>query len=162
MLERKEVSNEQLARKRGQEKRSSPATAKVTAGKFSGGKAKVGEDNLATIVLAEDILGLEVAMENALAVAVLDGVEDLEKNALDHLVVADVPLPFRDHPKEVPFLTELEDDVDGRLLLDVILERHDVVVGGREGGGRRQPAKIQLAVRGGAGSGLIPPGRRKV
>lgn len=66
-------------------------------------------------------------------VAVIDRVDDLKEDPTDQLVVAEVPLPLRDHPKQVALLAELQHDVDARLLLDDIVERHDVPVVAGEG-----------------------------
>lgn len=78
-------------------------------------------------------------MVDAQLVAVVDRVDDLEEDLPDELVVAKVPLSLRDHPEEVSLLTELEDDVDAVLLLNDVVQSHDVAMVTREGVQRNLP-----------------------
>lgn len=71
-------------------------------------------------------------MVDAQLMAVVDRIDDLEEDLADQLVVAEVPLSLSDHPEEVPLLTELQHDVDAVLLLDDIVQCHDVRVMARE------------------------------
>lgn len=65
-------------------------------------------------------------MVDAQAVAVVDGVEDLEEDAANEVVVAEVLLTLCDHAKEVAFLAEGQDHVDDGVLLDDVVQRDDV------------------------------------
>lgn len=61
---------------------------------MSGGKAKVGEDNSGTVLVAQDILRLQVPVENAIFMAIFDRVDDLEENIGDEGIVVKVPVCF--------------------------------------------------------------------
>jgi len=67
-------------------------------------------------------------VEDSLRMAVLDGIDNLEEDSANELVVSEVPLTLRDHPEQVPLLTELQHDVDASFLLDDIVKRDDVWV----------------------------------
>lgn len=109
------------------------AAAEVPARLLGRREAKIGEDDLGTLGVAENVLGLEVAMVDSEAVAVLDGVDDLEEDVLDEGVVPEVPRLFRDLAEEVAVGAEGEDDVDAGRGLDDVVEGDDVGVGGGEG-----------------------------
>lgn len=62
------------------------------------------------MVLYQDVLRLEVPMVNPNGVAKLYGVEDLEKDTLDELVIADIPCMLGDVGEEVTLGTILDHD----------------------------------------------------
>lgn len=72
--------------------------------------------------------------------AVLDGVDNLEEDATDEVVVAQVPLAVRDHPKQVALVAELEHDVGTCLVVDDVIQRRDVGVL------RRRVVQVDLAL----------------
>lgn len=71
-------------------------------------------------------------MEDPFRVTVFDGIDNLKENSSNEFVVSEVPLTFRDHSEQVPFLTELQDNVDASLLLDNVVKGNDVRVSTRE------------------------------
>ena len=64
------------------------AASKVRAPFIARGKTEVREHNLRAVLQAEDVLRLNVAVVDAELVAVLDGVENLAKHALDEYIHA--------------------------------------------------------------------------
>lgn len=110
----------------------SRATSKITARLLSRRQTEICEHDLLAIFEAENVLGLEVAVEDPLRVTVLDRVDDLEEDATDEFVVPEVPLSLRDHAEQISLFAELQDDVDARFLLDHVVERDHVRVPTRE------------------------------
>jgi len=64
------------------------AASEIRGDVVGGGKTKVGKLTSHALVSDQDILWLQIPVEDADGMAVLNGVENLEKCALDHDVVA--------------------------------------------------------------------------
>lgn len=109
------------------------AAAKVGAHLVGGGQTKVGEEDPFAFLVAEDVLRLEVSVVDAKLVAEGDGVDDLEEDGANEVVVAEVARLVGDHAEEVAVGAEGEDDVDDAAGFDDAVEADDVGVGGGQG-----------------------------
>ena len=92
------------------------------------GKAKVGQLDGHATIRHEDILRLEVAMVDLLRMAVIDGIQDLEKDRLGEVVVAEVTATLGDVGEEVAVGTVLDNDKGAVGRVHDLDERGDVWV----------------------------------
>lgn len=56
----------------------------------AGGETEVGQEEVVTLFIREDVLGFQVAMEDASLVAGLDGVDESDEGFAETLVVVSV------------------------------------------------------------------------
>lgn len=90
------------------------------------GQTKVGEEYLGSAFGNQDILRLEIAMVDTQSMAVLHGIQDLEKDAANEGLVTYIPTLFRNVGEEVPFGTVLQDYVGAVWVVDNLEHRHHV------------------------------------
>lgn len=83
------------------------ATSKVRRDAIRGSQSKVGEFHSGAIVGEEDVLRLQVPMVDTNGVAILDGIQDLEKGVLGQLIVADKVAEFGNVGEQVALGTIL-------------------------------------------------------
>ena len=105
------------------------AGAELLAEPVCGREAKVGDGDAETAVEAEDVLWFKVAVVYAEGVAVFDGVEELEEDVLDEMVLAEVATVVEDLGEEVAVGGKVHDEVGVVVLLDDAVEGDDVGVG---------------------------------
>ena len=86
-------------------------SAKFVAELVCGGKPKISDGNSEAIVIAENVLRLEVSVVNAETVAVFDCIEQLKENVLDERVVPEVTAAVQNLGKEVVVRRVVHDDV---------------------------------------------------
>lgn len=85
-----------------------------------------------TVVRAEDVFGFEIAVVDAEFVAEFDGVDDLDEDGADEIVIGEVAASFGDHAEKVAIGIVRENDVDAGRCLDDVVKGSDVGVGGGE------------------------------
>lgn len=96
---------------------------------IGGGQSKVGKLDGGAVVLDEDVLRLEIAMVDPQAVAMLDGVQDLEKDTLGEIVLAHILAALRDVLEEISLWAALEYHIDAVRVVNNLVHRHNVGVG---------------------------------
>ena len=94
------------------------AGAKLCADFFSRGQSKVGNRDSEAIVKAEVILWLEVTVIYAQRMAIIDSIEDLEKDAFDEVVVAEISTTVNDLREKVAVAGVVHDNVSVVEILD--------------------------------------------
>ena len=108
------------------------ACPELVAHAIGSSETEVGDGKAETVVEAEDILGLQVAVINIQGVAVLDRLEQLKKDLLDEFVVAQVAPLVENLGEEVSVRAVVHDDEGVVLVLDDAVKRDDVRVARRE------------------------------
>ena len=79
----------------------------------------------AAAVEAEDVLRLQVAVVDPEVVARLDGIEDLEEDMLDKLVVLRIRVALDDRGEQIAAPAGIKDEVDVLLVLEGCVEGED-------------------------------------
>lgn len=95
-----------------------------------GGQAKVGQQDVRARVGHQDVLRLEIAVVDPQAVAVLDGIQDLEECALDQGIITHVSALLGDVGKQVTLGAVLQDHIGAVLVVDNLQHGDDIGVGG--------------------------------
>lgn len=108
------------------------ASAELVAKTLRGGEPEVRDRKAETVVEAEDVLGLEVAMINIQGVAVLNCVQQLKKDLLDESIIAQIASPVKDLSEKVAVRAVVHDDEGVLVVLDDAVKRDDVGVARRE------------------------------
>lgn len=104
------------------------ATAEGVADLRCGGKTEVRQFYVCALRVGEDVVRLQVTVVDPVLVAVLDGVEDLDEDTLEELVVAGVDEALHHGVEEVAARAEVEDDVDEVVALVRPVDGDDVRV----------------------------------
>lgn len=93
------------------------------------GKAEVCKQNVGAGVGNQNILGLEVPVVDSQAVAVLHGIQDLEKGAANKSIITHIPAFFRDIREEVSLGAVLQHNISAVLVVDNLEHGHYIRVG---------------------------------
>lgn len=104
------------------------SATKVRGEPLGSRESKVGKLNLETTVANQYVLGLEVAVVDAQSMAVLNSTNQLQKDTLGHVVVADVAASLGDVCKEISLGAVLHDDVGAVRSLQDFHQRNNIVV----------------------------------
>lgn len=86
------------------------AGAELGAHLLSGSQTKVCDRESQSIIEAEDVLRLQVAMINIERVAVLDCIKQLKKDLPDQIVLTEISAVMKDLRKEITVATVVHDD----------------------------------------------------
>lgn len=101
------------------------ARTELLAKTLSGCEPKICDCDSKTVVEAEHVLWLQVAVINTEAMAILDCVKQLQKYMLDKIVVPQVPTAVQDLAEQVPVAGILHDNVCVVVLLDHSMQGGD-------------------------------------
>jgi 23S rRNA U2552 (ribose-2'-O)-methylase RlmE/FtsJ len=96
---------------------------------LSSGQPKIRDRKPKSRVKAKHILRLEVAVIDAQRMAVIDGVEQLEENMLDQVILAKITSLMQNLAKEIPIWTVIHDDEGAVLLFNDAMKCDDIRVG---------------------------------
>ena len=102
------------------------STSKVGSDAVLRGKAKIGKLDGPSIILNEDVLGLEIAMVNPVCMAMSNRIQDLEKDVLGLRILTHVISFLGDFGEEVAFWAVLQDNKGAIVGLEDLLHRHHV------------------------------------
>lgn len=101
------------------------ARAELGAHPFCGGQTKVRNGKAQTVVEAENVLRLQVAVVDVERVAVLNCVEQLKEHILDELVIAEVSAIMENLSEEIAVRAVVHDNPSEMRVFDNAIKGHN-------------------------------------
>lgn len=131
ILERELVGSIRKRRKGGRPKHTrrhveSRSAPKIRRDGIHGSQAKVSQLDRPTLIRHQDVLRLQIPVVDSNRMAEIDGIQDLNKNALHQGVIPDEVALVGDAGEQIPLGTELDHHIDAVCRVHDRFEGHNV------------------------------------